>query len=84
MLRPLLVATMQTSKKGYIMKEMISNIAGGIMVFLGILMMAGSANDCDGKCIENANTIEEMILVAVSGLFFMALGALVIYKGNSK
>ena len=66
------------------MKEKISNIVGGIMVLFGILMMAGSANDCDGKCMENANSIEEMILIAITGLFFASLGGLIIYKGNSK
>ena len=31
-------------------------------------MMAGSANDCDGACMETANTLSEMLFVASIGL----------------
>ena len=41
------------------MKTAIS-IIGYLLVALGIMAMAGSAGDCDGKCVENANTIMEM------------------------
>ena len=42
--------------------------------------MAGSANDCDGACVENANTIAEMLIVIAGGLVAMALGAVMMMK----
>ena len=55
------------------MKTLIS----GILIVTGIIMMAGSAGDCDGKCMENANTIGEMIMYASIGLAMMALGTVI-------
>ena len=51
------------------------NGLGGTLIFLGLIAMAGSANDCDGACVENANTIAEMLIVIAGGLVAMALGA---------
>ena len=39
--------------------------------------MAGSANDCDGACMDTANTLGEMALVAGVGLLLMMFGAMV-------
>ena len=36
---------------------------GGLMVALGLMAIAGSANDCDGACMETANTLGEMLFV---------------------
>ena len=36
------------------------NIVGGFLIFIGLMAVAGSAGDCDGKCMEYANTMEEM------------------------
>lgn len=36
---------------------------GGLMVTLGLAAIAGSANDCDGGCMETANTLGEMLFV---------------------
>jgi len=55
------------------MKTLISSI----LIVTGIIMMAGSAGDCDGKCMENANTIGEMIMYASAGLAMMAFGAVI-------
>ena len=55
------------------MKTLISSI----LIITGIVMMAGSAGDCDGKCMENANTIGEMIMYASIGLAMMAFGAVI-------
>jgi Co/Zn/Cd efflux system component len=47
-------------------------------------MMAGSANDCDGACMETANTLTEMLMVAFLGLVVSGSGALLMaYKNNS-
>ena len=50
------------------MFKIIINTIATLLVFVGIVMMAGSAGDCDGKCVENANTISEMLMYAGIGL----------------
>lgn len=52
----------------------MANITFGFIMFVGLMMMAGSAGDCDGKCIENANTIGEMVAYAAMGLALMIAG----------
>jgi len=62
------------------MKTLISSI----LIVTGIILAAGSAGDCDGKCMENANTIGEMIMYASIGLAMMALGgAIALSEKNS-
>jgi len=62
------------------MKTLISVI----LIFTGIVMMAGSAGDCDGKCMEYANSLGEMLMYASIGLAMMALGvAIVASEKNS-
>lgn len=53
------------------MKTLISSI----LILTGIVMMAGAAGDCDGKCMEQANTLGEMIMYAVIGLTLFGTGA---------
>jgi len=60
----------------------IASVIGGIMFIFGIILMAGSAGDCDGKCMENANTIGEMLVIALTGGLFSALGGFILYKGG--
>ena len=54
------------------MKTAITFI-GYLLVALGIMAMAGSAGDCDGKCVENANTMLEMLTFAGLGLAMFLL-----------
>lgn len=56
------------------MIKTMANITFGFIMFVGLMMMAGSAGDCDGKCMENANTIGEMIAYAAMGLALMIAG----------
>jgi hypothetical protein len=66
--------------KGNTMKNLIS----AILIFGGIVVMAGSAGDCDGKCMEYANSLGEMLMYASIGLVMMALGgAIAISENNS-
>ena len=44
------------------------NIIGMVMMIVGILMMAGAGGDCDGKCMEYANTIGETAQNIIFGL----------------
>jgi hypothetical protein len=58
------------------MKTAISSI----LIMVGIVLMAGSAGDCDGKCVENSNTIAEMLMYAGMGLTLFLTGAIVAIK----
>ena len=55
------------------MKTAISSI----LIMVGIVLMAGSGGDCDGKCVENANTIAEMLMYAGMGLTLFLTGAII-------
>ncbi len=53
---------------------------GGLMVALGLMAIAGSANDCDGACMEQANTISEMLFVIFWGFISVAVGGIILNK----
>ena len=40
----------------------MKNILGAFLVVAGLVAMAGSAGDCDGKCMEYAISMEEMMI----------------------
>ena len=46
----------------------------------GIVLMAGSAGDCDGKCMDQANTLGEMMMYAFMGLTLFLTGAIIAIK----
>ena len=50
---------------------------GGVLMVVGLMVVAGSANDCDGRCMEQANDTATMLMVAAAGLFAMFVGFLV-------
>ena len=57
----------------------IINLLAATFVMLGLAMMAGSAGDCDGACMAQANTMTEMLTLAGIGLaFFVTGGAILI------
>lgn len=55
-------------------------IFGSFLLVAGLMAMAGSANDCDGACMETANTIGEMLMVASIGLCMFVTGAIICFK----
>ena len=63
--------------KGAIMKTIINTIAM-VLIAVGIMAMAGSANDCDGACMETANTFGEMLLIACVGLIMTLFGGMIL------
>jgi hypothetical protein len=63
------------------MKTMI-NTFGALLIVIGIMMMAGSAGDCDGKCMESANTLTEMLMYSLMGLAVMLVGGFITIKSN--
>ena len=56
---------------------------GFILIVVGMMVAAGSAGDCDGACMDQANTISEMLMVAAAGLFTMLVGGLTIYSAQN-
>ena len=63
-------------------KKTFFNTVATLLVFGGIVMMAGSANDCDGACMDTANTIGEMLTIAGIGLAFMVTGAAILITNS--
>lgn len=59
------------------MKTIVNTIAM-VLIALGIMAMAGSANDCDGACMETANTFGEMLIVAGIGLIMTLFGGMIL------
>lgn len=57
---------------------------GAMCVFVGLMMMAGSAGDCDGKCMEMANSLSDMIMIAGIGLVLMISGVFFVVVGSSE
>ena len=54
-----------------------------VLIFGGLMAMAGSANDCDGACMEQANTVGEMLTVALFGLIALVIGVYGVVKANA-
>lgn len=59
------------------------NITAITLGLLGFLIISGSANDCDGACMDQANTLGEMFLLVTIGLTLLGASAL-IYKGENQ
>ena len=59
------------------MKTIINTIAM-VLIAVGIMAIAGSANDCDGACMETANTFGEMLIIAGVGLAMTLFGAMIL------
>ena len=52
---------------------------GFTLIVVGMMIAAGSANDCDGRCMAQANDTATMLMVAGAGLFAMLVGALTVF-----
>ena len=60
----------------------MKSILGGFLIVAGMMAIAGSANDCDGKCMEFANSLEEMLVIIGIGLTMMVTGGIMLYNDN--
>ena len=59
------------------MIKSIGKFVFGALIFTGLLLVIGTAGaDCDGKCMENALPISQMLIQVAIGLVGMAAGAL--------
>lgn len=52
----------------------MKNVIGAILIFGGLVVAAGSAGDCDGKCMEYANSLGDMLMIAAAGVGMMLVG----------
>lgn len=52
----------------------MKNAIGAILIFGGFVVAAGSAGDCDGKCMEYANSLSTMLMIAAAGMAMVAAG----------
>ena len=62
----------------------ITTWIGAFFFMAGLLLAAGSAGDCDGKCMELANDLPTMIAVAGTGIVFMLSGVFFMMVGANK
>ena len=62
------------------MFKKISTVFGAIAIVFGLMMMAGSAGDCDGKC-GPGNDIGTMLFIVFWSLVAMGLGGVLINCG---
>ena len=60
----------------------MKTIIGSTLVIVGLMAMAGSAGDCDGRCMEQANTLAEMMIYAMIGLAMTGVGAITMAHGR--
>jgi len=65
--------------KGNTMKTLISSI----LIVTGIILAAGSGGDCDGKCMEYANSLSETLFYAFIGLSMMMAGTILAISENN-
>ena len=56
---------------------------GVFLILAGLMAIAGSAGDCDGKCMEYANSMEEMMIAIFIGLTLFVTGGIILWKENS-
>lgn len=54
---------------------------GVVLIFVGIMLVAGSAGDCDGACPELTNSMEDMLIASAAGIASMFAGIFLI-KGR--
>jgi len=57
-------------------------ILGAVPILFGFIMIVGSANDCDGACMEQANSIGQMLMVIGYGVVLI-LGGSACIKASS-
>ena len=62
------------------MGSLLMNVLGCFLIVAGIIAIAGSAGDCDGKCMEYANSYYEMFMTMGIGIMLVGTGAFILYK----
>ena len=62
--------------------KLFLNIFGSIFIVLSLLLLAGAANDCDGGCMENANSIVAMSIIMFAGLAGIITGVMCVVTAD--
>ena len=62
------------------MFKTVFTVMCSFLIIAGLLAMAGSGGDCDGKCMENANTMSEMLMVIGVGFSMIVAGSVGLLK----
>jgi len=58
----------------------MKNILAFILGFTGLILLMGSAGDCDGACMDQANTMGEMLTLIVIGFVCLFASYLLVDK----
>jgi hypothetical protein len=65
------------------MMKMILKTIYGVFIAVGFVLVLGAAgSDCDGKCMENAMPLDQLMIFSFGGLFMIGLGALGLIRIN--
>mgnify|MGYP001594059937 FL=1 len=59
-------------------------IIGAGLVIIGLMAVAGSGNDCDGHCMENANSLGDMLLISAGGIVAMCFGGFLVWISDDE
>lgn len=63
------------------MMNKILKVIYGLFIAVGFVLILGAAgSDCDGKCMENAMPLGQLIIFSLGGIFMVALGGLGLYR----
>ena len=57
---------------------------GFTLIVVGMMAAGGSAGDCDGKCMSQANDTATMLMVAGAGIFATLVGALAVFSAHNE
>ncbi len=58
----------------------MKTIISSVLIIVGLIAMAGSGGDCDGKC-GAGNDIATMLQIAGAGLAMFLTGAIIAIRG---
>lgn len=62
----------------------MKTVIGSTLLIVGLMVAAGSAGDCDGRCMDQANTLSEMFTIMMIGLTVSAVGAVTLFSAVSE
>jgi len=62
----------------------VTRIMGAGLVIIGLMAVAGSGNDCDGHCMENANSLSDMLLISAGGIVAMCFGGFLVWISDDE
>ena len=57
-------------------------VVGIVLCVLGVMAISGSAGDCDGRCMQAANSLAQMWTIVGAGAASVALGAVMVWLGR--